>query len=74
MYLYEVDSEMFIGAHIFALQYCDLVRHFHPVCSSLTTILLSGTEEGIHKLLLTRTQLLVPLQAALIARTLTHVV
>ena len=74
MYLYEVDSEMFIGAHIFPLQYNDLVRRVHPVCGSLTTILLSGIEEGIHGLLLTRTQLLVLLQAALTARTLTRAV
>ena len=49
IYLYEVDSEMFIGAHIFALQYYDLVRCFHLVCSILTTILLSGIEESIHR-------------------------
>ena len=62
MYLYEVDSEMFIGARIFALQYYDLVRCCHLVCSSFITILLSGIGESIHKLLLTRTQLLVLLQ------------
>ena len=72
MYLYEVDSEMFIGAHIFPLQFYDLVRCFHLVCSSLTAILLSGIEESIHRLLLTHTQLLVLLQVALVARTLTR--
>ena len=72
IYLYEVDSEMFIGAHIFALQYYDLVRCFYLVCTSLTTILLSGIEESIHRLLLTHTQLLVLLQVALVARTLTR--
>jgi hypothetical protein len=74
MYLYEVDSEMFIGAHIFALQYHDLVRCFRLICGSLTTILLSGVEKSIHRLLLTHTQLLVLLQVALIARTLTRAV
>ena len=72
IYLYEVDSDMFIGAHIFALQYYDLVRCFHLACSILTTILLSGTEESIHRFLLTHTQLLVLLQVALVARTLTR--
>ena len=62
MYLYEVDSEMFIAARIFVLQYYGLVRCCHLVCSSFITILLSGIGESIHKLLLTRTQLLVLLQ------------
>ena len=74
MYLYEVDSELFIGAHIFALQYYDLVRRFHLVCSSLTTILLSGIEKSIHRLLPILTQLLVLPQAALISRTVTRAV
>jgi hypothetical protein len=74
IYLYEVDSEMFIGAHIFPLQYYDLVRCFHLACASLTTILLSGIENGIHRLLPTRTQLLVLPQVEIIARTLTHAV
>ena len=71
-YLYGVDSEMFIGVHIFALQYYDLVRCFHLVCGSLTTILLSGIRKDIHRLLLTDTQLLVLLQVLLIAQTLAH--
>ena len=72
LYLYAVDSELFIGAHIFALQYYDLVCCFHLVCGSLITILLSGIKNGIQRWSSTRTQLLVLLQAALIARTLTH--
>ena len=74
MFLYEVDSEMFIGAHIFPLQYYDLVRRYHLVCASLTTSLFSGIQESIHRLLLTRTQLLVLLKVALIARKLTRAV
>jgi hypothetical protein len=73
-YLYGVDSEMFIGAHIFALQYYDLVRCFHLVCGSLITILLSGILKDIHRLLLTHTQLLALLQVPLITKTLTHAV
>ena len=74
MYLYEVDSEMFIGTYIFPLQYYDLVCRFHLVYGSLTTTLFSGIQESIHRLLLTRTQLLVLLKVALIARTLTRAV
>jgi hypothetical protein len=44
IYLYEVNSEMFIGAHIIPLQYYNLVYCFHLVCGSLTTILLSGID------------------------------
>ena len=54
--------------------YYDLVRRFHLVCSSLTTILLSGIEKSIHRLLPILTQLLVLSQAALISRTVTRAV
>ena len=69
MYLYDVNSKMLVGAHIFPLQYYDLVCCFHLVHGSLTTILPSGIKKGIRRLSLTHTHLLV-----LIARTLTRAV
>ena len=36
MYLYDVDSELFVGAHIFPLQYHELVRCSYIVRGGLT--------------------------------------
>ena len=36
MYLYDVDSEHFEGAHIFPLRYYELVRCSYIVCGGLT--------------------------------------
>jgi len=35
-YMYQVDSEIFIGAHIFPLQYYKLVRRSSFVCSGIS--------------------------------------
>ena len=69
-----IPSCLLEPTYLLCSMYYDLVRRFHLVCSSLTTILLSGIEKSIHRLLPILTQLLVLPQAALISRTVTRAV
>jgi len=58
MYLYDVDSELFEGAHIFPLQYYELVRCSSIIRCGLTVVCIpfSGIGKGVQALLTTHTQ------------------